>query len=207
MSWSERYKRFIDERARKPSGKIGIQSYNNPKAHLKSFQIVIRELALREDDEFVEIGCGGGILLKTALRIVKRACALDHSSDMVELSRKNNAADFQSGKADIIRGDAAALPWESDSFTTAASANMFFFVEEPEAVIAEIYRVLKPGGRFCMITMSNNLLGKIAFGFVFKLKTYSKQTMKKLLENAGFKGVKVREQFPFAQICYAVKPG
>jgi hypothetical protein len=38
----------------------------------------------------VEIGRGGGILLRMALEKVKRTCAIDHSSDMVELYRKNN---------------------------------------------------------------------------------------------------------------------
>lgn len=106
MKWSERYERFIDVRARKPSGEIGTKAYNNPKSHLKNFDIIARELALRKDDEYVEIGCGGGVLLKMALKTVKRGCGLDHSPDMVELSRKNNANDFQSGKADIVQGDA-----------------------------------------------------------------------------------------------------
>ncbi len=206
MKISERYRNYIDETARKPSGKRGIGLYNDPKSHYQGFDIIVRDLAFRDRDQYVEIGCGGGILLNMALKKVESAAALDHSSDMVALSKKNNAEAVTAGRVEILQGDATALPWQDNSFTTAANANMFFFITQPEKVLSEIHRVLKPGGRFSMVTMSNNLLGKIAFGLLYRMRTYSNRRMKVLLKDAGFTNIEIRSTFPFSQICYAVKP-
>ncbi|MCG8568832.1 MAG: class I SAM-dependent methyltransferase [Spirochaetes bacterium] len=207
MKLFEKHQKFIDEMARKPSGTKAIKSYNDPKPHFKSFAIILKDLDFREKDEYVEIGCGGGVLLNMALKKVKKGCALDHSADMVELSRKNNISFIESGKAEILQGNAEALPWDDNTFTKAASANMFFFVEKPQKVLSEINRVLKPGGKFSMVTMRNSLLGKLTFGFLFKLKIYSNHTMETYLQDAGFSNISVRSQFPLLQICSAVKPG
>ena len=205
MGLTARYQYYIDRTARKPFGDKGRKLYNNPKSHYKGFQVILDYLKLQDTDEYMEIGCGGGILLEMALRTADKAAAIDHSKDMVELSRENNAAAVQSGQAEIVEGDAAELPWEDNRFTAAASAHMFFFVEKPELVLSEIYRVLKPGGRFAMATMSNSILGKLMYGFFYQLRTYSDEKMVKLLTDAGFKDVKVSSSFPFLQYCFAVK--
>ncbi len=205
MGLTARYQYYIDRTARKPSGDEGRKLYNNPKSHYKGFQIILDYLDLQDTDEYMEIGCGGGILLGIALQKVSRAAALDHSKDMVELSGENNADSVQSGRAEIVEGDAAELPWEDNRFTAAASAHMFFFVEQPEQVLSEIYRVLKPGGRFAMATMSNSIPGKLMYGFLYQMRTYSNSKMVKLMTDAGFKNVKVTSAFPFSQYCFAVK--
>ena len=205
MGLTGRYQYYIDRTARKPSGDIGKALYNDPKSHYKSFGIIKHLLDLQESDEYIEIGCGGGILLGMVLPKVKSAAAIDHSPDLVELSKENNAEFVKSGRAEIVEGDAAELPWKNSSFTAAASAQMFFFVEKPEKVLSEIYRVLKPGGRFAMATMSNSILSKLVFGFLYQLRTYSDKKMAKLLNDAGFKEVKIVSKFPFLQTCYAVK--
>ena len=53
----------------------------------------------------------------------------------VELSRKNNADAIASGRAEILEGNVAALPWPDNRFSAGASANMFFFVPEPQKAL------------------------------------------------------------------------
>ncbi len=91
-------------------------------------------------------------------------------------------------------------------FTAGASSNMFFFIRQPQEVLNEVFRVLKPGGRFAMVTMSNSLLGKISFGWFYSLKTYSNRTMDSMLRKAGFTQIEVKTRGGIYQICYAVKP-
>lgn len=76
---SEEFERFVDLTARRPSGPEGVSHYRDPKDHYKSFQLAVRLLALRADDVYLELGFGGGQLLKMALGKVLRAAGIDHS--------------------------------------------------------------------------------------------------------------------------------
>ena len=51
------------------------------------------------------------------------------------LFRKNNADAIASGRAEILEGNVAALPWPDGRFSAGASANMFFFVPEPQKAL------------------------------------------------------------------------
>jgi len=162
MSGLKIWKRFIDKTARKPEGKWVVKNYADPKAHYRSFRIIMDALALRSDDIYCEIGCGGGALLDLAMSKVKEGAALDHSQAMAALSTEKNRQYVEQGRLEIHKGNAEQLPWDSSRFTASASAsaNMFFFVERPEAMLAEVFRVLKPGGRFSMTTIGDGLFGK-----------------------------------------------
>ena len=204
MTFTEKRKAFIDRTARKPGGKTGIKMYSNPKAHFKGFRIIMNRLNLSPQDEYFEIGCGGGQLLGMALERVKFAAAVDHSPDMAALATKNNQRHVKEHRAEILVGNAEHLPCPDNRFTSGASANMFFFVERPEKVLSEIYRVLQPGGRFALVTMGNGLLGKICFGWLYSLRTYSDDEMRTMLRNAGFSKIEVTSGY--SQVCYAEKP-
>lgn len=196
---------FIERNARRPHGESATKRYNNPRGHYTSFRIILDKLRLTSDDRYFEIGCGGGILLRQALEIAASAAAIDHSDDMVELTSDNNRDAVDAGRLEVVSGDVARLPWEDASFTAGAAANMFIFVEQPEVALREVCRVLKPGGRFAMTTIADGLLGKISFGWLFSLKTYSDDVMTDMFNRAGFSHVDVRSRFGFSQICYGVK--
>lgn len=197
--------RFIERTASKPSGEWAVRRYNEPVAHYRSFRVILEMLNLKQEDEYFEMGCGGGILLRQALERVSFAAGIDHSRDMVELSRKNNADAIASGRAEILEGNVAALPWPDSRFSAGASANMFFFVPEPQKALSEACRVLRPGGRFALITLADSLPGKAIFGWLYKLRLYSDARMEKMLKDAGFGRVEVHTRRFFYQICYAVK--
>jgi ubiquinone/menaquinone biosynthesis C-methylase UbiE len=197
---------FIDRFARKPKGEWAKKAYNNPRGHYKSFRIILDALKLTAADTYLEIGCGGGMLLEQVLRIVAEGAAIDHSPDMIDATM-NKLKDVDPDKVELVTGDAAKLPWEKERFSAAASANMFFFVEEPQKVLNELFRVLQPGGRFAMVTMGSGILGKISFGWLFSLKTYSDSTMTMMLKQAGFTRVTVKSRLSSLQVCYAEKKG
>jgi SAM-dependent methyltransferase len=205
MRLTEKRKEFIEKTAKKPGGKIGIKMFSNPKGHFRSFRIIMQKLNLSPEDEYFEIGCGGGQLLGMALERVKWAAAIDHSSDMVALSTKNNQRHVEQNRAEIVSGNAEKLPWADNRFTAGASANMFFFVEHPEAVLREACRVLRPGGRFVMVTMGNGILGKLSFGWLYSLRSYSDEKMHEMFRKAGFSRIDVKSRLGLMQVCYAEK--
>lgn len=206
MNINQKHKEFIEKNAKKPYGKRGIKLYNNPKRHFKSFRIIMDKLQLNSNDNFFEIGCGGGILLKQALERVKSAKAIDHSKDMVNLSSKNNIEAIYSGRLEITQSDAQKLPWNDNCFTCGANANMFFFIDKPQQALNEIYRVLKPGGRYVFVTESKNLLLELTFGTFYSLNTYSDNEMTSMLKKANFENIEVKTKSGIYQICSATKP-
>ncbi|BBO85435.1 hypothetical protein DSCO28_60010 [Desulfosarcina ovata subsp. sediminis] len=166
----------------------------------------MEKLNLRSDDSYLEVACGGGVLLEMALRTVSRAAAIDHSADMVELAMERNKAAVDKGIAEIVEGNAESLPWPDKRFSCAACANAFFFIEHPQLVLSEISRVLGPKGRLVI----NTLPGKLSLaGMVFKrpynLKAYSDEQMQLMFYAAGFR-VAVVNMVSGMQVWVAQKP-
>ncbi len=197
---------FIDRTARKPSGKASRRTYRNPRSHYASFRMILELLELTAEDQYLEIGCGGGVLLKSALEAAAFGAGIDHSPDMVEVSRENNAEAIAAGRAEIVQGDVTALPWEDRRFSAVASANMFFFVEQPRQTLAEVYRVLCPGGRFVMVTTAKTLLMSLTFGWLYRLRSYSNVGMTGMLRLTGFCDITVETKRFLSQVCFARKP-
>lgn len=197
--------RFRDATARKPSGSVGRWLYRGKHVHERSFKVLMEKLQPTKDDVYLDVACGAGILLRLALTRVGRAAAIDHSHDMVALAAKINQAQVDNGVLEIVQGRAESLPWPDESFSCVSCANAFFFMENPQEVIVEMYRVLKPAGRMALVTMGREFsLAKLAFGRVYGLKTYTHEEMRSMLCQAGFGFVEVGE-VKGMQVCFARK--
>jgi SAM-dependent methyltransferase len=205
---------FFDVTARKPSGWLGRLMYRNPVGHYGFFDVAIDKLQLQPEDIFLEVGCGGGILLSMVLQTVHRACGIDHSPDMVELARQKNAPALSEGRAEIVHGDVQALPWDENHFTCAAGVEMLYFVEDPMQALEELHRVLRPGGRLVSVTAAEPeswLSRLLSAPWLRYLRFYSNDDLASMLRGAGFQTVQVHrmdrsEHTNFAhQLAYAVK--
>ena len=97
----------------------------------------------------VDIGCGAGMdLLLAARRVGPAGRAI--GVDMTEAMRQRAAAGAaQCGlhHVDVRAGDATSLPVDTASVDIAISNGVLNLVPEKERAVAEIARILKPGGR------------------------------------------------------------
>lgn len=144
---------MTDRIARRPTGARAREIYRDPEEHKSGFRAILDALELGPDDDLLEIGCGGGVLLAWAIETGCRATGLDHSEEMVRLARG------VAPEAEVVLGSAEELPFENDTFTCVASATAFFFFEDPVAVLREALRVLRPGGRLAIVTTPPELRG------------------------------------------------
>jgi SAM-dependent methyltransferase len=144
---------LTDRVARRPAGRRAREVYGADDVHDFARSAILAALKLRPEDRLLEIGCGGGLLLRDALALGAAATGLDHSPEMVRL-----AGDRAPG-AEVVLGSAEQLPFEEGSFTALAMAVVFFFFSDPVAVLAEVHRVLAPSGRLAVYTTSISLRG------------------------------------------------
>jgi ubiquinone/menaquinone biosynthesis C-methylase UbiE len=98
-------------------------------------------------------------------RALKSGChglAIDHSPDMVANAARLNRHAVSSGRLTVLPGDAASLPAGDGGFDKAYCLNAFFFFPDPQASIAEMARVLKPGGQIALVTSPPEFRAQIA---------------------------------------------
>jgi ubiquinone/menaquinone biosynthesis C-methylase UbiE len=199
------YNRFVDTTARKPSGRLGKNCYRDPKSHYESFRMALERLQLQPHDDYLELGCGGGVLLEHALQCVRSAVGLDHSADMLALSAQRNAAALAAGRLVLAQGDAQVLPWRAGAFSCVAATSMFFFLARPDDCLQEVRRVLRPAGRLIIVTAADSRLFKLAMlPWSSATRTYPRATMEAMLRAAGFGMVEVTEPGGIYQVAYAV---
>jgi SAM-dependent methyltransferase len=141
-----------DRRVRRPSGTASRENYRDPAYHWPNFDAVLEALALGPSDRLLEVGCGGGAFLSAALHSGCTAAAVDHAPDIVRLARVVNADAIASGRLEIMRADALALPFAAESFTAAAMTGVLAFLTDQAAALAEIDRVLASDGRLMLFT-------------------------------------------------------
>lgn len=106
-------------------------------------------LELRPGAHVLEVGPGPGFWLEHAVRAVApsgRAVGLDLQPEMLAAARRR--LDRTELEAELVEGDARALPFNDASFDAVYLALVLGEVPEPEQAVREAARVLKPGGLF-----------------------------------------------------------
>jgi demethylmenaquinone methyltransferase/2-methoxy-6-polyprenyl-1,4-benzoquinol methylase len=71
--------------------------------------------------------------------------AIDQSEEMLAAARARFAG--YAGRVELLRGEAEALPFGDGSFDALTVTYLLRYVDDPRATIAELARVLRPGGR------------------------------------------------------------
>ncbi len=103
------------------------------------------------DQCVLEIGCGTGILSLGIAPCAAKVVGTDISPEMVEIARRK-AEQERLGNVEFRVGDGYSLPFEDGSFDTLLLFNTLHVVKEPEALLREAHRLLKPSGRLVSAT-------------------------------------------------------
>jgi len=91
----------------------------------------------------LDLGCGGGLHFETLLGLGWRVTGVDLSVDQLGVARSRVGDGVE-----LVRADAADLPFDGASFDAVASIFVHTDAEDYACILREAARVLRPGGRF-----------------------------------------------------------
>lgn len=179
----------------KPTGAIGsLGARAMPRMVGRLYPMMARELDLRPDDELLDVGCGSARLLADEAAHIRRVAGLDASEIQVEMARRRLADRIAAGTAEIVLGDAMALPWEDGRFSVVSSLNCLKFVPDPGKALREMHRVLRPGGRLVItIDKQTDKWGRSGEVDGFGQWQWSVDHCRRMVEEAGFATVSVAD--------------
>jgi SAM-dependent methyltransferase len=177
-----------------PSGPIGwVGARVLPVLSGRLYAVVRDELDLQPDDDLLDVGCGAGAFLGDNAAHLRFAAGVDSSPIQVGMARSRLAEAIAAGTAEIVLGDAAALPWQDGRFSAVASVNCLKFVPDPDQALREMHRVMRPGGRIVHMTdppiTDPDKSGKVdAYG----IRQWTADDAGRMMEQAGFTEVDTR---------------
>jgi len=146
---------------------------------------LLRPLLAGDPGEVLDLACGTANLLP----MVTRYAGVDASLEMLRAARRKHPA------APLAAADAAALPFADARFDTVVSASAFHIFPEPERALAEVRRVLRPGGRLLLLDWSRARSTMRALNLYLRLtgdryrRMYTQTEAGALLQGAGFRVV------------------
>jgi demethylmenaquinone methyltransferase/2-methoxy-6-polyprenyl-1,4-benzoquinol methylase len=106
------------------------------------------ESVVRPGDRVLDAACGTGDLALAAERAGGRVVGLDFSEEMLVRARRKSAT------VEWVRGDLLALPFADASFDAATVGFGIRNVESAERALAELHRVVRPGGRVAVLDIT-----------------------------------------------------
>jgi arsenite methyltransferase len=117
----------------------------------------VRHAGLEAGETVLDIGSGGGVDSILAAKRVGpsgRVIGLDILEEMGDRARENARAAGVAGWTEFRQGEMEAIPLENASMDVAISNGVINLSARKTRALAEIFRVLRPGGRVCVADLT-----------------------------------------------------
>lgn len=154
----------------------------------------------------LDVGCGAGGIALHILRThgAAHVTGFDVEEPVIRHARDRAAAAGETGRASFVHAPPGPLPFPDESFDVVFSKDALLHVPDKDALFAEIFRVLKPGGMFAA---SNWMIGHdgepspemkayvAAEGLSFAMASPARY--RQAMERAGFRDVTIVDRNPW----------
>lgn len=175
--------KIMAKQLRKPSGAMGIKlGHMMNKANAFLYDFAFDCMNIKSGTSILEIGFGNGIFFKKVFTQADNLMitGIDMSKTLVHAAEKNNQQLITKGKLQLQQGSSEHLPYANNSFEIIFCINVIYFWDNPDLHLQEIFRVLKPGGRFYAIIRTKESIEQMPFtryGFT----SYTTESWKKVV--------------------------
>jgi ubiquinone/menaquinone biosynthesis C-methylase UbiE len=125
-------------------GHAAADSYDvfTPQSNARLIETIIRLGRFKRGARIADLGCGSGVFTDLLHRQGCECVGLDLSPKLVALGRAKYPG------VEFIEGDVEHLPYPSASFDGVLLSGLVHHLPDPAKCAAEVFRVLRPGGRF-----------------------------------------------------------
>lgn len=193
---SERFNRAMSRHLQNPSGLFGrwvarLMNESNQRMSERALDL----LDIHVGNAVLEIGFGGGPGLRKMASLCGsegKAVGLDRSPTMVARAQEKFALLIDQNKLMLVEGDVEHLRFPDRHFDGVVTTNTIYFWAHPEVALAQIFRVLKYGGRLVIGFRTEETMQKMPFvqqGFTL----YTPERVRHLLKEAGFEQIRIEQ--------------
>ncbi len=159
----------------------------------------------------LDVGCGDGSLASELARRGATVTGLDADPAMLDAARRRTRT--EATHVQFVEGEAEHLPFDDSTFDCVAAVAMLCFVQDAGCVVAEMARVLKPGGRLVIGELGywslwavhrriRGWLGNLTWrAAVFR----TAKELRGLAQGAGLGGIKIRGAVHYPPCGFAAK--
>lgn len=198
----------------KPRGWLGrLTLWNMNSRHSKVTDWGLGHVSVEKGYTLLDVGCGGGRTVSklAAMAAQGKVYGVDFSEASVAASERLNAREIEAGRVEIQQASVSQLPFPDGMFDLVTAVETHFWWPDLPGDMREIFRVVKPGGKFIVIaeiykgahTLAARLVEKAASRSPIKLLSVDEH--RELLRNAGFTDVQVNTEPAKGWICAIAK--
>lgn len=166
----------------------------------------IRLLSPSDSDSILDIGCGNGFVMKLLARKNNAALSgIDPSVEIIAAALRRNRKQVIRKQMTFSCQNVGSMSFPDAAFSKAYTINTVYFWDDLDAAMAEIRRVMKPGGVFINTLYTNETLARFPhtrFGY----KRFEAQQLIRAGEEAAF-SVSAVPILQEAAVCYVYMQG
>jgi len=107
-------------------------------------ELALAALDVQPADAVVDIGCGPGFYVAALAEQAASVTGIDPSASMLAVAARKTEGHRN---VTLVEGEAIPLPLEEASMDRALSVQVFEYIADIPAALAEVHRVVRPGGR------------------------------------------------------------
>ena len=155
-----------------------------------------------ENKKVLEVGCGTGLILQEINKYATEAIGIDISENMLDFAREKNL--------NVINTNATKIPFPDKYFDVVCSFKVLAHIEDIDAVLGEMSRITKPGGKL-FLEFYNPYSFKKLSNLIFKPKNFTRydsvSSIKKMLPKKlnykyqrGIRSILIAEQLLYVPI-------
>ncbi|MCH8206499.1 MAG: class I SAM-dependent methyltransferase [Chloroflexi bacterium] len=134
------------------------RGYEGPARFFSLFQyrrwqsFLVSRLAVGPHMLVLDVATGTGLVAMDLARTSgARVLGLDLAEGMIEQARRNLRSESLGSRVSLLRGRAEGLPFSDGSFDAVVFTFLLRYVDDPQATLTELARVLRPGGRMASL--------------------------------------------------------